>query len=519
MQESESGFCVKAARIPLDCSTSTGLGVSPERSLLGAPFSRNHWSSSENNNNNAWNQRFSDGNQNNNNKNNENSVRAVRDFTQEHRTHTPLIINSETTSEVWVLFLGVIMQLELFEAEPTPATGTVVHSAEIPLEDIFDAYYACRKHKRSRSGAMQFEVDFEHNLVELWQEINSGTWTPRPSTVFVMDKPVQREIFAASFRDRIVHHLVIGRLNPLFEQYFIHDSYSCRVGKGTHFGIHRAARFIRRCSFNNTRKVWILKIDIRGYFMSINRNILYQKLAAFIDERYTAPDKALIQRLCYTIIFNDPTKNCVFHSPRSSWDNLPKDKSLFTAHKDCGLPIGNLTSQIFANFYLTEFDHFIKHRCGIRNYGRYVDDCVFVHTSRPALKRLVPVIRNYLAAELRLTLHPKKIYLQPCGNGVRFLGCCIKPSHIVVNLRIFDNFKTSIQKHNAVAYHHKPDKVERAAFIASVNSYLGILRHYKTFRRRRHVLQRFISPRWYKHITLCAGYRKISQRRHKDTVR
>jgi len=126
------------------------------------------------------------------------------------------------------------MQLELFD-----------DMSAIPLEDIFSAYYECRKHKRNSAGALQFEVNLESNLVELWEEINSGAWEPRPSTVFIVEKPVIREIFAASFRDRIVHHLVIGRLNTLFEKSFIFDSYSCRKCKGTHFGVSRAARFIK----------------------------------------------------------------------------------------------------------------------------------------------------------------------------------------------------------------------------------------------------------------------------------
>ena len=132
------------------------------------------------------------------------------------------------------------MQLELFDDK-------------IPIEDIFAAYYECRKNKRNKTGALQFEVDLEKNLVELWEEINSGTWEPRPSTVFIVEKPVIREIFAAAFRDRIIHHLVIGRLNSLFEKSFIYDSYSCRKGKGTHFGISRAVRFIRR-----TEPSWVL---------------------------------------------------------------------------------------------------------------------------------------------------------------------------------------------------------------------------------------------------------------------
>lgn len=385
------------------------------------------------------------------------------------------------------------MQLELFDDT-------------IPLEDVFEAYYECRKNKKNRAGALQFEVDLEKNLIELWEEINSGTWEPRPSTVFIVEKPVTREVFAAAFRDRIVHHLVIGRLNSVFEKHFIYDSYSCRKGKGTHFGVARAEKFMRRTNLG-----WVLKVDLRGYFMSINRNILYKKLETLINKNYHALDKERIKKLCRIIIFNDPVKDCIFHSPSFLWKHLSKDKSLFTAKKDCGLPIGNLTSQIFANFYLNDFDHFIKKECGISNYGRYVDDCVFFHQSKTCLKRLIPKINSYLKDNLGLSLHPRKIYLQPCQNGVKFLGCFIKPSHTVINHRTFQNFKQSLNCYNNLAVNHKPDKEEKAAFISSVNSYLGILRHYKTYKKRRKIMNNNISQYWFKHIAPAGtAYHKIT---------
>ena len=248
--------------------------------------------------------------------------------------------------------------------------------------------------------------------------------------------------------------------------------------------------------------------------MSINRKTLYRKLESFINKNYHAPDKARVKDLCRTIIFNDPVKNCIYHSPSALWDRLPIDKSLFTAKKNCGLPIGNLTSQIFANFYLTEFDHFIKKECGIANYGRYVDDCLLVHPSRPYLKRLIPRIHDYLRNKLGLTLHPRKIYLQPCANGVKYLGCFVKPSHIVVNHRTLKNFKQSLYAHNKLAKDHKPDRDERAAFISSVNSYLGILKHYKTYRQRRHIIKIGMSPLWYKHVMFpSTAYLKVCKGR------
>ncbi|MCL2804438.1 MAG: reverse transcriptase/maturase family protein [Treponema sp.] len=376
------------------------------------------------------------------------------------------------------------MQLELFDNK-------------IPLEDIFEAYYECRKNKRNKTGALQFEVDLEDNLVKLWEEINSDTWEPLPSTVFIVEKPVTREIFAAAFRDRIVHHLVIGRLNPLFEKCFIYDSYSCRKGKGTHFGVARASRFIQR-----KEPAWVLKLDICGYFMSIDRNILFKKLELFINKHYHALDKERIKKICHIIIYNNPAKNCIYQSPIKLWEKLPKDKSLFTAKKDCGLPIGNLTSQVFANFYLNEFDHFIKKDCSITEYGRYVDDFIIIHPSRIFLKLLINKIEKYLHNNLGLKLHSKKIYLQPCQNGVKFLGCFIKPSHIVINHRTIKNFKKSINTHNDIAGEHKPDREECNAFISSINSYLGILKHYKTYKKRKHILMKNISPLWYKQIII-----------------
>jgi retron-type reverse transcriptase len=339
------------------------------------------------------------------------------------------------------------MQLELFDST-------------IPLEDIFAAYYECRKNKRNRSGALQFEIDLESNLVGLWEEINSGTWEPRPSTVFIVEKPVIREIFAASFRDRIVHHLVIGRLNDLFEKIFIYDSYSCRKGKGTHLGVSRASRFIRRRD-----PAWVLKIDLRGYFMSINRSILYRKLVLFIDKMYHAPDKDRIKELCRIIVFNEPAKNCIFHSPSSLWNQLPKDKSLFTARQGCGLPIGNLTSQVFANFYLTEFDHFIKKDCGITDYGRYVDDFYILSSSEdPEYYRyLRKEIDVFLHEKLQLNLHPKKFYY---SKGVPFLGLVTYPYQTVPNRRNKKNYLKAT-----------PEKKQ---------DYIGFLMHHNTYKLLNH---------------------------------
>ena len=159
------------------------------------------------------------------------------------------------------------MQLSIFD----------ILQPKIELEELFHAYFGCRKNKRNTANALAFEIDYEQNLLQLCKEINNGTYKIGRSIAFIVDKPVTREIFVADFRDRVVHHLVIGKLNNLFEKQFIHDSYSCRIGKGTHFGIQRIDKFIRQCSENYTKDCYILKLNLQGFFMSINKNILFEK--------------------------------------------------------------------------------------------------------------------------------------------------------------------------------------------------------------------------------------------------
>ena len=338
----------------------------------------------------------------------------------------------------------------------------------ITLQDVFEAYYQCRKNKRNTINGLEFEIDYEQKLIELHREIISGDYQIGKSIAFIVDKPVKREIFAGDFRDRIVHHLIINKFNPLFEKQFIYDSYSCRKEKGTHFGIKRAERFLRVCSRNYTQDCYILKLDISGFFMHINKNILYQKLRAFIEENYFQDDSApsqshardcgkagkndldILLDLCEKVIYNNPTKNCVIKSPRSKWIGLPKSKSLFFAAKNRGLPIGNFTSQVFANFYLDNFDHFIKHNLGIRHYGRYVDDFVIFHENKEYLKKIISVSQNFLWKKLQLKLHPKKIYLQHYSKGVAFLGVFIRPYRTVAGKRMAGNFYWSIEKWNQI---------------------------------------------------------------------
>ena len=396
------------------------------------------------------------------------------------------------------------MQLTLFSK-----SETTVLKEGFTLEEVFEAYFSCRSNKRNTINALAFELDYESNLIQLWEELNDGSYQPGKSIAFIVHKPVQREIFAADFRDRVVHHLIINKLNPLFEKEFIQDSYACRVGKGTHHGINRANKFIRQCSQNYTKDCYVLKLDIEGFFMHINKEILFCRLQKFIEAQYKQNDKELVLEICHKIIFNSSTENCIIKGSTKNWDGLPKNKSLFQSPANCGLPIGNLTSQIFANFYMSAFDHYMKKEIGIRYYGRYVDDFIIVHPDKEFLKSLIPQLSNFLLSTLQLTLHPKKIYLQHYTKGVKFLGTVIKPNRIYIANRTKGNFYKAIQKHNQVVLNSKPTKTEICSFLSSMNSYLGIMKHYRTYKLRRNMLLKHIHYWWWNHVNLTTEITKF----------
>ena len=175
-------------------------------------------------------------------------------------------------------------------------------------EELFSAYFDCRKNKRNTLNALKFEKHLEQNVFKLIDDIYKGNYQLGRSIAFIVNKPVKREIFAADFRDRVVHHWLINKLNPLFENLFIQDSYACRVGKGTHYGVKRADSFIKVCSENYTKDCYILKLDILGFFMHINRNLLLTMLEKFIHQYYTQPDKALVLEITQKSFSTNPLK-------------------------------------------------------------------------------------------------------------------------------------------------------------------------------------------------------------------
>jgi len=394
------------------------------------------------------------------------------------------------------------MQLDLFDKVPDPARLRV---------ELFEAYYECRANKRNTLSALEFELDFESRLLDLADDLISGCYRPDPCYAFVVRRPVQREVFAASFRDRVVHHWLIAKINHLFEDYFIEGSYACRMGKGTHYGINRMAKFMSEGIELHGNQWWVLKLDIRGFFMHINRSLLMKRLNRFLLAQYKGDDLALVLETAFTLVHSRPDLRCIVRGLPSDWEGLPPDKSLFQSPADCGLPIGNLTSQIFANFYLHSLDSFVTQTLGFKYYGRYVDDFVLMDADPARLKAAIPRIAAFLRSDLGLTLHPRKVYMQPAMHGFQFLGAVIKHGRTYAASRIKGNFYAAITRYNRELGQQDGLVIPRqiSQCLCTINSYLGLMIHYQTWRLRRRMLSDVLDSRWLKYFQIRKDYGAI----------
>lgn len=361
--------------------------------------------------------------------------------------------------------------------------------------DLREAYFRASRHKMKTQAVAAFAQNLDSNIVSLANDLFNRRYHPRPSTCFIISDPKKREVFAADFADRVVHHLYFAYAAPIFERTFIADSYSCICGRGTHYGIARLSSHISSESLNYTRPAFALKLDIRGYFMHISRALLadiamatLRRMAAHRIHHglaYTWADCVDIDFLCYLtreIAMSDPTVGCIRRGRQSDWAGLPDSKSLFHSPEGCGLPIGNLTSQLFSNVYLGQFDDFMKREVRCRHYGRYVDDAYVVSSDRQWLMSLIPVVREWLLEHLGLELHMGKTRVVDVRQGVEFLGAFVKPGRTYVA----NGTLSRIGRHladldEAVATGEmNPDRLRCA-----LSSYGGVLGHFASFNIRK----------------------------------
>ena len=364
----------------------------------------------------------------------------------------------------------------------------------ITTAGLLEAYYDCRRNKRKTASALVYEMDYESKLIALRDRINMRTYAPGKSICFVVTRPRYREVFAASFEDRIIHHYIALRLEPLFEQVFCPYTYNCRKEKGQLYGINTLKQQIIECSDNYTTDCYIMKLDLSGFFMSIDKQILARLIDCFILDRYTGEDIEDLRYLCRVVIFHQPEKNCERHSPARYWDYLPPNKSLFTNGEGKGIAIGNL----FANFLLNGLDWYLE-ELGIKYHGRYVDDFYCIHRDKAVLLSAVPKIRAKLG-EYGLTLNEKKFYLQHYTKGVQFTGSIVKPWRSYTCNNTITNFVAAIRRLN-----NAKDLRQAEHAVNSINSYLGLLRHNNEYNTRKRVLK-MIESQAYEYVYIKKNY-------------
>lgn len=369
-------------------------------------------------------------------------------------------------------------------------------------EDILIAHYDCYKGKASSPDAIRFVVNLFENITDLTDSINNRSYQPLPSITFVVSKPVYREVFAANYRDRVIHHYIALRLEPLFEGIFSDRTFNCRVGKGQLAGVKQLAADIKEVSENYTRSCWCLRGDMKGFFMSIARKELADKVDAFIVENYKGDDIEDLRYLSRITIMNDPTKNCIMRSPKEEMAKVPVGKTLRTSKKGCGLPIGNLTSQHDANFDLNDFDWMFDIFLHIYWHGRYVDDFYMIHAQKEVLIASIPKVREYLA-RIGITLHPRKIELQECSRGVKFTGMVVKNGRIYASNRTVANFENLIHHMNTLPEDYSIEQLEH--YVSSINSYLGYMKHCDSYDIRKRIILK-MDLRFYRHLYVQGHY-------------
>lgn len=357
-------------------------------------------------------------------------------------------------------------------------------------EYIFEAFRLCLRHKAGSPSAAKYFFGYEEDLLELCDEINGRTYYPTTSTAFVVTKPQYREVFAANFRDRIVHHYYAMRVEPLMEAIFSPRSFNCRKGKGVLYGIDMLRQDIYECSEGYTKDCWVAELDLQGFFMSIDKKLLCSMLDKFITENYDGDDKEDILWLNKVIVMHEPEKDCRIKGDPGLWKFLPKNKSLFTNGDGLGLPIGNLSSQLNANYLLHWLDMFLE-KLGFQYHDRYVDDFRIVDQDKQKILNAIPKIRRFLSLYLHVKLHPNKFNIKHYKQGINFTGAIIKPGRTYAANRTVANFNTAVYRLNRAK---SREEIEKA--VMSINSYLGFLRHTNSYHIRRRELLKIAPEKW-----------------------
>ncbi|MFA5174461.1 MAG: reverse transcriptase domain-containing protein [Candidatus Pacearchaeota archaeon] len=318
-------------------------------------------------------------------------------------------------------------------------------------KDLILAWRKARKGKTKKDYVIKFEKNFRENILKLHEELKNKTYFPKPLKTFILRDPKTRKISKSIFRDRIVHHSIINIIEPIFEKIFIHDSCANRIGKGTLFALKRLDLFKRKVSFNGTKKVYCLKADIKHYFQEVNHEVLISILQRKIEDEK-------LMNLIRKILINRKVEEGV------------------------GMPLGNLTSQFFANVYLNELDYFIKPKLKAKYYIRYVDDFVILHKSKEQLEIWKKEIDEFLKEKLKIELHPDKSRIIGLSRGIDFVGFRNFYYFRLLRKRNIKNFINKIDE-------FKRNEISKEKLIESFQGWNAYAKWANSFKLRRDIIK------------------------------
>ncbi|MFD1216373.1 RNA-directed DNA polymerase [Microbulbifer celer] len=311
---------------------------------------------------------------------------------------------------------------------------------EVSLQELHKAWRGARSGKKPSQNQLAFDARWADGLLGLQRRINDGSWEPGRSACFVATRPKAREIHAPDFADRVVHHWLVPQLEKLWEPAFIFDSYANRKGKGSHAAVRRLQKFVRQVD-SGQHSGWYLQLDIHNFFNSIHRPTLW----AMLKKKLTKANASnQVMHATHALLRRPPLHvGVIYHGTAEERAMVPPHKRLENARPGCGLPIGNLSSQFFANVYLDKLDQFVKHTLKAKRYLRYVDDFVIVHSDRNQLAEWQRQIVEFIDRELQLRLKPD-IRLRPLKDGIDFLGYIVRPTHTLVRRRVVTHARQAL---------------------------------------------------------------------------
>lgn len=401
------------------------------------------------------------------------------------------------------------------------AAGAQTASVGVPvsLAACHAAWQRARRGKKPSANQLAFEARWLDRLQTLRTSLREGGWQPARTVSFVVKHPKTREIHAPDFADRVVHHLLVERLAKLYEPVFIHDSYANRAGRGSHAAVDRLQSFMRQRenmpsahSDGGPCTGWYLQSDIHNFFNSIHRPTLYALLCkrlALAEKRQQLPSRHVLalRSLCHKLLARRVPE--LVRDPAAA-AKVPPHKRLCNAAPGCGLPVGNLSSQFFANVYLNALDQFVKHTLKVRHYVRYVDDFVLLASNREQLVQWQAQIEVFLHHQLHLKCKDGAV-LQACTQGLDFLGYRVYAHHRLVRPRVVRHCCAKLSQWQQ--RHSQSERVRPADFAqlqALLGSYWGHFGHANSVRLRRSLFARM--PWLQVYFTLQADARLVVNR-------